>query len=98
MAFQSPFGDASHRYQRQGFLPNGGISIETGCITNATDTTFYVPTHLESCHSLVIETPNGSDACDEIPDVSVSADGRYLRCGITGTLANGYTNYVAHGY
>ncbi len=94
MAFQTPFGDSSSRYQRHGVIPTGGMAIECGCITNATDTTFYVPTQFERCYAVVIETADGSDAIDEIPDVSSG----HIRCGITGTLANGYTNYIALGW
>ena len=94
MAFSSPFGDASNRYQRHGNIPTGGMSIECGCITNATDTTFYVPTKFEHCYAVIMDGADGSDAIDEIPDVS----GGYIKAGITGTLATGYTNYVAIGW
>ena len=95
MAFQSPFGDASRRYWRQGFMPDGGLMIETGCISTGTDATFFVETQMSECIAVVLDTKDGSDCIDEIPDVSA---GGHISCGLTGALVDGYTNFVAIGY
>ena len=95
MAFQSPFGDASLRFQRQGFIPNGGLMIETGCISTATDATFFVPTQMSECIAVVLDTADGSDCIDGVPDVS---SGGHITCSLTGALTDGYTSYVAVGH
>ena len=99
MAFQTPFGDASHRYWRQVFIPDGGFMVETGCISTATDTTFYVETHMTECIAVVLDTADGSDCIDGIPDVSYGDESSgHIIASLTGAMANGYTNYVAVGY
>ena len=95
MAFQTPFGDASLRYQRQVHIPAGGLTIETGCISTATDATFFVPTQMSECIAVVLDTYDGSDCINGVPDVS---SGGHITCSLTGALANGYTNYIAVGY
>jgi hypothetical protein len=87
------FGDNTTSYQRQGFIPTGGISIECGCVTEGGDTTFYVPTQFTECFC-VITNSDGSSVVESIPDVSSG----FIKATLRNTIVGSTVNYVAFGY
>ena len=85
------FGDFSDTTKmRGGVIPAGGLHIDTGCWTQGSDVTAYIPTQLTEIVAFVC----GSASPDESPDIS----GSFLRCSLTGTSSGKILNYIAVGW
>lgn len=87
------FGDNSSCFQRHAIVP-GGLVVESGCWTQTSDATIYIPTQMATCVACVINTDSTEGiGFSTVPCVSSG----YIK----GTCADGsgkIINYVAFGF